>query len=62
LISQKINTDETEQGEDEIAKDDMDLIIMPNICKIMDYYNMPSEKCVSEDTKIVEEQNLEIEQ
>ena len=34
---------------------------MPNLCKIMVYYNIPSESCISNDTKIVEEQAIEVE-
>jgi len=51
IISQKITKNTLEQKPDEITKDDMDTIIVPNICKITIYYNIPSEKCVSEDTK-----------
>jgi putative effector of murein hydrolase LrgA (UPF0299 family) len=61
LIAEKIATNPEEQKEDEITKDDMDLFIVPNLCKIMAYYNIPSESCISADTKIVEEQNIEIE-
>jgi heme/copper-type cytochrome/quinol oxidase subunit 2 len=39
----------------------MDLIIMPNLCKIMAYYDIPSESCSSQDTKIIEDKWLEIE-
>jgi heme/copper-type cytochrome/quinol oxidase subunit 2 len=39
----------------------MDLIIMPNLCKIMAYYDIPSENCSSDDTKIIENQWLETE-
>ncbi len=55
LISQKITNNPQEQKPDEIAKDDMDMIILPNICKITRYYNIPSEKCTSEDTKIIDD-------
>ena len=55
LISQKITNNIQDQKPDEITKDDMDSIILPNICKITKYYNIPSEKCVSEDTKIIDD-------
>lgn len=55
MISQKITKDTTEQKPDEITKDDMDTIVVPNICKITVYHNIPSEKCLSEDTKVVDD-------
>lgn len=61
LIAQKIADDPTQQKEDEITKDDMDLFIVPNLCKIMVYYNIPSESCSSTDTKIVENENIQAE-
>lgn len=61
LISQKITEDLENQKPDEITKDDMDLIIIPNFCKIMDYYDIPSERCSSEETKIVEDEWVQAE-
>lgn len=61
LISQKITTNPTEQKPDEITTDDMNLIVMPNVCKIANYYNIPSEKCGWEDTKIVDETEIQAE-
>lgn len=55
MISQKITKNPTEQKPDEITKDDMDAIIVPNICKITLYHNIPSEKCESIDTKFVKD-------
>jgi len=45
-IAQKISKTPGEQKPDEINKDDMDMIVMPNICKITNYYNIISDKCV----------------
>jgi len=54
VIQSKIaDSDETQQA-DQITRSDMTDIIMPNMCKILEYYNIPSEKCVSEDTKFVD--------
>ncbi len=61
-ISQKISNNPEDQKPDEIARDDMDLFIMPNLCKIMAYYDIPSESCSSQDTKIVEDTWLETEE
>ncbi len=61
IISQKIAINPTEQKPDEIAKDDMDLVIMPNLCKIMAYYDMPSESCSSQETKMVENEEIDTE-
>ena len=60
-ITQKISNNPNNQKPDEIARDDMDLIIMPNLCKIMAYYDIPSESCSSQDTKIVEDEWIETE-
>jgi hypothetical protein len=32
-------------------------IIMPNMCKILEYYNIPSEACASENTKFVDNES-----
>lgn len=61
MIAQKITKDPETQKPDEITKDDMELIIMPNICKIAQYYEMPSEKCASENTKIVDDSQIKAE-
>jgi hypothetical protein len=61
LISQKIAKNPENQRPDEIIKDDMDSIIMPNICKIMNYHNIASEKCSSEDIKVIDDSSVEIE-
>lgn len=53
-ISSKITADETNQKEDEITRSDMEDIIMPNMCNILNYFDIPSEKCSSSETKIVE--------
>jgi hypothetical protein len=55
MISQKITKTPQDQKPDEITKDDMDMIIVPNICKITKYHNIPSENCISEDTKIIDD-------
>lgn len=61
MISQKITKNPEDQKPDEIAKDDMDNIVVPNICKITKYYNIPSEKCISEDTKIIDDSGIKAE-
>ncbi len=61
LISQKITTNVEEQKPDEIVKDDMDSIIMPNICKIMNYYDIASETCASDDVKVVDDTAVQVE-
>ncbi|HPC34694.1 MAG TPA: hypothetical protein PLP73_03440, partial [Candidatus Absconditabacterales bacterium] len=61
LISQKITTNVEEQKPDEIVKDDMDSIIMPNICKIMNYYDIASETCASDDVKVVDDTAIQVE-
>jgi hypothetical protein len=33
----------------------MEMIIVPSMCKIFEYYSIPSEKCSSEQLKIVDE-------
>lgn len=38
---------------DEIDSMDMELVIIPDMCKIMEYYSIPSEKCSSEEFKTV---------
>lgn len=54
VIQGKIaDNDETQQA-DQITRSDMTDIIMPNMCIILQYYNIPSEKCISEDTKFVD--------
>ena len=42
LIKSKSTSDLNNQKEDEIAKSDLDEIVVPNICKIMTYYNIAS--------------------
>lgn len=59
VIKSKITDDELNQQADEITKSDMEDIIMPNMCKILDYYSIPSETCSSENTKFVDN-NTEI--
>ena len=41
-IKWKTTQDIQNQKEDEITKSDLDEVIIPNICKIMNYYNIPS--------------------
>jgi len=38
---------------DEIDSIDMEMIIIPSMCKIMEYYSIPSDKCVMQDIKKV---------
>ena len=57
----KITTNVEEQKPDEIVKDDMDSIIMPNICKIMNYYDIASETCASDDVKVVDDTAVQVE-
>ncbi|MCF7834746.1 PKD domain-containing protein [Candidatus Gracilibacteria bacterium] len=45
--------DGVELKSDEIDSMDMELIIMPDMCKIMDYYAIASDKCSSEEFKNV---------
>lgn len=54
MIKSKVAKDETNQQADEITKSDMEDIIKPNMCIILDYYNIPSEACSSENTKFVD--------
>jgi hypothetical protein len=61
LISQKITKNPEEQKPDEITKDDMEMTILPNICKITVYHNIPSEKCASEEIKIVDDSQIKAE-
>lgn len=58
MISQKITNDIQNQKPDEITKDDMDMVIMPKFCQISEYYEIPSERCSSEETKIVEDEGI----
>lgn len=39
----------------------MDSIIMPNICKIMNYYDIASETCASDDVKVVDDTAVQVE-
>ena len=41
-IKGKTTQDLENQKEDEITKSDLDEVVIPNICKIMNYYNIPS--------------------
>ena len=61
LISEKITKNVENQKPDEIIKEDMDSIIMPNICKIMNYYEIASEKCASDDVKIIDDTAVKVE-
>ena len=54
LVSSKIAQDPWNQWPDEISKSDMEDIIMPNMCVILNYYDIPSEKCISDNTKMVD--------
>jgi hypothetical protein len=54
VIQGKIADNEETQQADQITRSDMTDIIMPNMCVILQYYNIPSEKCISEDTKFVD--------
>lgn len=48
------------QWNDNITEIDMESIIMPNICKIIDFYDIVSEKCSSDWTKINNWEDLDI--
>jgi len=61
LISQKISKNPEDQKSDEIVKDDMDTIIMPNICKIMQYHDIASDKCSSDDIKVTDDSAVKVE-
>ena len=37
-----------EVGDDQIDSDDMEIIVMPNMCKIMNFYTISSSSCSSE--------------
>ena len=57
-IKSKTTDDLEHQWDDEITKSDLDNVVVPNICKIMDYYEIASSTnlCgVTEDTKVVPE-------
>ena len=57
-IKSKTTEDLEHQKEDEITKTDLDEVVIPNICKIMNYYNIPSNTnlCgISEDTVTIPE-------
>lgn len=57
-IKDNATEDLENQKEDEITKSDLDSVVVPNICKIMNYYNIPSNTniCwVTEDTIAVAE-------
>lgn len=41
--------------EDEVDINDLDSIIVPDLCKIMNYYTIPSDKCQSTDLKAIPE-------
>ena len=41
-IKSKTTQDLANQKEDEITKSDLDEIVVPNVCKILDYYNIVS--------------------
>lgn len=51
-ISLYIVWDGEVQWNDNITKVDMESIVMPNVCKIIDFYDIVSEQCISDTTKI----------
>lgn len=56
LISASVADPGAEVGDDQINADDMDIVVMPNICKIMDFYTIASSSCVSDTLKVVPEE------
>jgi len=58
MISEKITPSGAEQKEDQIDQFDMDEIIMPNMCKIMIFYNLPSKYCISPELQTTVEEKI----
>ena len=61
IIQSKISDDPNTQEADQILREDMTDIIMPNMCKILNYYSIPSEKCSSDNTKITNPNDIKAE-
>lgn len=53
LIISKTTDDLENQGDDEIAKADLDGVVVPNICKIMGYYEIASTTNLCDGTQVV---------
>ncbi|MEI8091772.1 MAG: hypothetical protein WCG98_06220 [bacterium] len=54
LISKNLAAAGATVKTDQVDPLDMDAVIMPNICKIMSFYNLVSELCPNNDVKIVD--------
>ena len=52
-IQQKTTDDIDNQWDDEILKSDLDWIVVPNICKIMSYYEITSSTSLCDGTQVV---------
>ncbi len=53
MIASHVAPIDKEVWENQIQADDMDLVVMPNICKIMDFYSIASKTCVSDTLQVV---------
>ena len=61
LIAWNVAADETAIKDNQITKNDMDTIIMPDICSIMEIYSIPSSFCSTASVKAVPD-NIAVEQ
>jgi hypothetical protein len=56
LISASVAPPGVTVGDNQIDAGDMEIIVMPNICKIMAFYSIPSTSCSSDTLKAIPEE------
>jgi len=62
LIASKMAAPDADVWEAQVDPMDMEMVIMPNMCKIMEFYEIPSESCVSDTLQVVPEDALVLEE
>lgn len=58
MISASVAPVGVEVGENQIDAVDMEVIVMPNMCKIMGFYSIPSASCISDALQVVPEEEV----